>query len=100
MTYLQGELPKRFRDVDSPCGTFSMMPCQCGRTKQNSYRMIVGVLGPTATPVPPTVSISYPVTGKQTQPGFTVRAKATDDVRPPADRDAAPLGENRGMMVF
>ena len=81
MTYLQGELPKRFRDVDSPCGTFSMMPCQCGRTKQNSYRMIVGLLGPTANPIPPEVSISYPTADKKTQPGFTVRAKATDTVR-------------------
>lgn len=81
MTYLAGELPKRFRDVDAPCGEFQQFArCQCSSVPQNSYRHIVGMFGPGA-PTPPDLTLAYPVEGKPTQPGFTAVATATDDVR-------------------
>jgi hypothetical protein len=81
MTYLAGELPKRFRDVDAPCGEFEQFArCECKSTPQNSYRHIVGMFGPGA-PTPPDVTLLYPTEGKQTQPGFTAIVTALDDVR-------------------
>lgn len=81
MTYLGGDLPKRFRDVDAPCGELQQLQgCRCGGATQNSYRHIVGMFGPGA-PTPPEVAIKYPVAGKPTQPGFTAVVEAVDDVR-------------------
>jgi hypothetical protein len=81
MTYIAGDLPKRFRDVDAPCGEYMPLSrCDCKATPQNSYRHIVGMFGPGA-PTPPELTIEYPTEGKQTQPGFTAIATALDDVR-------------------
>ena len=80
MTYIDGNLPKRFRDEDADCGTLSRMSCACGSTKQNSYRHIVGLFGPGA-PTAPDLMVKYPTETKKTQPGFTAVARALDDVR-------------------
>lgn len=80
MTYIDGNLPKRFRDIDSDCGTLSVEGCACGSLKQNSYRRIVALFGP-GLPTAPDVMIRYPTTGTKTQPGFTAVARALDDVR-------------------
>src|SRR5205814_6592448 len=81
MTYIQGDTPKRFRDVDADCGELATRACACaGRPKQNSYRLIVGKFGPGA-PTPPDLMVISPTDGKTIQPGFRVSAKATDDVR-------------------
>jgi hypothetical protein len=81
MTYLAGDEPKRFRDVDAQCGEYQAQAgCACGGVTQNSYRHIVGMFGP-GVPTPPALTIKNPVAGKPTQPGFTAVALATDDVR-------------------
>jgi hypothetical protein len=81
MTYLGGDLPKRFRDVDAQCGEYEAASrCQCKSTPQNSYRHIVGMFGP-GLPTPPELTIKNPVEGKPTQPGFTALAIAIDEVR-------------------
>jgi len=80
MTYLPGYYPKRFQDDDSQCGRFQLETCMCGRTTQNSYRMIVGLFGPGA-PITPDVMILRPSDGKVVQPGFAVSATATSIVR-------------------
>ncbi len=81
LTYLNGDLPKRFRDIDAPCGEYEQLPrCSCKTTPQNTYRHIVGMFGPGA-PTPPTLAIKNPVDGKPTQPGFTAVIDALDDVR-------------------
>lgn len=81
MTYLTGDMPKRFRDVDAPCGEYEKLArCDCQSGPQNSYRHIVGMFGPGA-PTPPELTIKVPVEGKATQPGFTAVAQAIDDVR-------------------
>jgi len=81
MTYLSGDEPKRFRDVDAPCGELAIFSrCNCKPMPQNSYRHIVGMFGP-GVPTPPDLEIRYPIAGKKTQPGFTAIADAIDEVR-------------------
>jgi hypothetical protein len=80
MTYLQGDLPKRFRDIDAQCGERELRACSCGRATQNSYRLIVGQFG-VGAPTPPDVAIKYPEEGRPVQPGFPVVVDAQDDVR-------------------
>jgi hypothetical protein len=81
MTYLSGDEPKRFRDVDAQCGEYEVFPrCDCKASPQNSYRHIVGMFGPGA-PTPPELTIKNPLASKPTQPGFTAVAVAIDDVR-------------------
>jgi hypothetical protein len=81
MTYIQGDLPKRFRDQSSECGELDARSCGCpNRPKQNSYRMIVGLFGPGA-PTPPEVTFNSPSDGKEIQPGFRAVIKAVDEVR-------------------
>ncbi|HTL34086.1 MAG TPA: Ig-like domain-containing protein [Kofleriaceae bacterium] len=81
MTYIQGGLPKRFRDVNADCGELESRACGCAsRPKQNSYRMIVGLFGPGA-PTAPEVSFTSPAAGGEIQPGFRAVVKALDDVR-------------------
>jgi hypothetical protein len=81
MTYLGGDMPKRFRDIDAPCGELEQLTrCECGGSTQNTYRHIVEMFGPGA-PTPPAMTIDYPPDGKKTQPGFTAVATAIDDVR-------------------
>jgi hypothetical protein len=80
LTYLDGDLPKRFRDVDAPCGEYDEASCRCARQTQNSYRTIVGLFGPGA-PTPPEVVFKRPSEGKEVQPGFKAVIDAQDDVR-------------------
>jgi len=81
MTYVSGDLPKRFRDQDADCGEFESRACSCATGgKQNSYRTIVGLFGPGA-PTPPVITVQRPTDGKQVQPGFRMSVKALDDVR-------------------
>jgi len=80
MTYLQGELPKRFRDVDAPCGESVTRTCQCPGATQNSYRKIVGQFG-VGQPTPPEVTFERPADGRTIQPRYTVTVHALDDVR-------------------
>lgn len=46
MTYLDGCGPKKFQDVDAPCGEFSEASCTCGNATQNSHRHLLNILGP------------------------------------------------------
>lgn len=50
MTYLTGCGPKRFRDLDAPCGGYGARACECGGATQNSYRMLLAALGPAGQP--------------------------------------------------
>jgi len=81
LTYLDGDLPKRFRDVDANCGEFAENNpgCRC-RNKQNTYRTIVTMFGEGA-PVPPTAQFKYIAEGKTVQPGFVAVVEALDAVR-------------------
>lgn len=80
MTYLPGDLPKRFQDTEAECGEFQFRTCQCGGAKQNSYRKIVALFGPGA-PTPPTIALKRPTDGAKVQPGFNISVDAQDDVR-------------------
>lgn len=82
LTYLDGDLPKRFRDVSAPCGEYASgtPACRCGSQMQNSYRDILALFGPGA-PTPPDVLFKQLTDGKQVQPGFEVVIEALDDVR-------------------
>jgi len=46
MTYLGGCGAKGFVDRDAPCGEKKARACRSGEATQNSYRMLLGVLGP------------------------------------------------------
>lgn len=81
LTYLDGDLPKRFRDEAGQCGEYALAArCGCGGTTQNTYRRIVGMFG-VGAPTPPDVLFKRPVEGKQVQPGFQAVIDAQDDVR-------------------
>jgi hypothetical protein len=45
MTYLTGCGPKRYQDVDAPCGEGAPRQCVCGSETQNSYRRLLVTLG-------------------------------------------------------
>ena len=45
MTYLEGCGPKRFQNVDSPCGEYAPRPCTCGGETQSAFRRIELVAG-------------------------------------------------------
>jgi hypothetical protein len=79
MTYLGGDLPKMFQAVDAQCGRYMVEPCTCGSPTQNSYALLLALLGPGA-PTPPDLAITQPPDGKKVQPGFEIRATAMDDV--------------------
>ncbi|MBK9069419.1 MAG: hypothetical protein IPL79_00185 [Myxococcales bacterium] len=79
MTYLSGQLPKRFQNVDAFCGEDQNRPCECGPSKQNSWEYLMNLFGP-STPIPPTVSISVPPDGARVAQGFAVKAIYNDDV--------------------
>lgn len=80
MTYLQGDLPKRFRDQAGQCGEFEFRACQCGGQSQNSYRKLLTMFG-VGAPTPPTMKLKRPVEGGKVQPGFNIVVDAFDDVR-------------------
>lgn len=78
MTYIQGDLPKRFQWADAPCGTGGPASCQCSAGKQNSYKHIYDLFGVGAA-TPPSVAIKSPTDHKKVTPRFPVRVDATDD---------------------
>jgi len=67
MTYIDGDLPKRFRDIDSLCGEYEGTVCQCTGQPQNSYRRIVELFGP-GVPTPPARRPHRPQGGARPQP--------------------------------
>ncbi len=50
MTYLDACGPKRFRDLEAPCGGYGERACECGGSSQNSYRKLLEALGPAGQP--------------------------------------------------
>jgi len=79
MTYIQGDLPKRFQWQDAPCGTNTPAGCQCSTTgTQNSYKHIYTLFG-VGQPTPPTVMITSPTDGKKVTPKFPILIDAQDD---------------------
>jgi hypothetical protein len=80
LTYLPGDLPKRFRDEDARCGEFSERQCACPVATQNSYRRIVGLFGP-GVPTPPETAFVRPADGREIQPGYKVAVHSVDDIR-------------------
>lgn len=78
LTYLEGNLPKRFQAADAQCGEGIPRVCTCTGGMQNSYEHILAMFGP-GTPTPPSVTVKSPTNGKQVQPGFITRLTATDD---------------------
>ena len=78
MTYLSGCGKKSFQDFDARCGEYSARSCSCGGSTQNSHRLLLGHFG-SATPSPPTVTITAPENGAQVSRGFVVRFDAEDN---------------------
>lgn len=82
MSYLGGNLPKRFQAVDAPCGEGQPRACKgcpVGTNMQNSYAKILALFGP-GVPTPPMVVVKSPTSGTTVQPHFVTRLTATDDV--------------------
>ena len=77
MTYLFNCGDKAFRDIDAQCGEYSARSCQCGGSTQNSHREITNIWG-ASDPTPPDVEITEPLNNAAVQPGFVVRASASD----------------------
>lgn len=78
MTYIQGDLPKRFQWSDAQCGTGGPAACQCSAGTQNSYKHIFDLFG-VGTPTPPMLTVLSPTDGKKVTPRFPVRVSAADD---------------------
>ena len=79
LTYLQGNLPKRFQANDAQCGEGIPRVCNCTTNGlQNTYTHIYDMFGP-GTPTPPTLTVKTPGNGKKVQPGFITRVTASDD---------------------
>jgi MYXO-CTERM domain-containing protein len=51
MTYMDACGPKRFQDVEAPCGGYGERACECGGATQSSYRKLLEALGPAGAPV-------------------------------------------------
>ena len=78
LTYLAGNLPKRFQAANAQCGEGIPRVCTCTGGQQNSYEHILAMFGP-GTPTPPMLTVKAPTNGKKVQPGFVTRVTATDD---------------------
>lgn len=79
LTYLQGNLPKRFQAADAQCGEGIPRVCTCTPNgMQNTYEHILAMFGP-GTPTPPMLTVRAPANGKKVQPGFITRVTASDD---------------------
>ncbi len=46
MTYLSGCGPKKFKNIDAPCGESVDRQCQCGAATQNSVQFLTDIFGP------------------------------------------------------
>ncbi|MBI4510266.1 MAG: Ig-like domain-containing protein [Deltaproteobacteria bacterium] len=89
MTYLEWDPatnrscgPKTFQDKDVQCGEYQPRSrCRCGGATQNSVKVLYEVLGPAREdPIAPQVSITSPSNGAVLEPGFAVKANATDNI--------------------
>ncbi len=82
MTYLTNCGNKSFQDQDVSCGEYSARSCQCGGSTQNSYQMLLSLLGPPnqGDTTPPQVAITQPANNATVAPGFVVSANASDNV--------------------
>ena len=78
MTYLDGDLPKRFQWATAQCGEFMTRPCTCADPMPSSYQKIQSIFG-VGNPNAPSVAVTWPLDGATVQPGFTTRATAMDD---------------------
>jgi MYXO-CTERM domain-containing protein len=78
MTYLGGCGNKSYQDVDARCGEGSPRNCECGGATQNSFRRILATFG-SATPTPPSVTITEPLPNAQVEAGFVVQVDLQDD---------------------
>ncbi|MBA3451723.1 MAG: hypothetical protein H0T42_01350 [Deltaproteobacteria bacterium] len=76
-SYLPFSGRRTFQDVESACGETSERPCACGRATQNSVRVLLDRLGPTASAdsAPPAVSITASAGSRGSQ---AVRVRVTD----------------------
>lgn len=79
MTWATGCGEKTFLDEWVNCGEEEPRECTCGGPTQNSYQMLLGILGPHVPSKPPSVGISAPEEGALVLPGFTVEVDAVDD---------------------
>lgn len=84
MTYLgwcsDGSTPdKQFQDTYSSCGEYRARDCTCGGTTQNSYQKLMEALGP-VNGERPTISITTPRNRSAVEPGFVIKATASDDI--------------------
>jgi len=88
MTYLPYNGERWFQDQMADCGEAT--PRACGisgapacRDRQNSYALLMERIGAAGTGDidPPTVAITSPADNATVDPGFTVTATVTDDVR-------------------
>lgn len=82
MTYLTNCGNKSFQDQDVSCGEYSARSCQCGGSTQNSYQMLLSILGPPnqGDNIPPDIAITEPANGATVAQGFVVKANASDNV--------------------
>ena len=79
MTYLRDCGAKSFQDADANCGEDGARACACGGTTQNSYRILMQVLGSGEADVtPPDLSILKPLEGETVAPGFSIEGTASD----------------------
>jgi hypothetical protein len=78
LTYLEGNLPKRFQADDAQCGEGVPRICMCTGGTQNTYMHMLSMFGP-GTPTPPMLTVKSPTNGKKLQPGFITRVNASDD---------------------
>lgn len=79
MTYLPYNQRRYFQNVDANCGEDVARACACGGSPtQNSVEDIAAVFG-LDDPTPPLVTITAPTNDESVEPGFAVRATATDD---------------------
>lgn len=78
LTYLEGNLPKRFQAADAQCGEGIPRTCMCTGGLQNSYEHIIAMFG-AGTPTPPMLTVKAPTSGRKVQPGFITRVVASDD---------------------
>jgi Bacterial Ig domain len=77
MTYLDGGEPKRFQNVDAPCGTNAVATCYSGASTQNSVAMLRQIVG-SAAATPPAVAITSPGSGAVVTPGFLLTDTVAD----------------------
>lgn len=85
MTYLNGCMPKMFRDKNIQCQD-SMIPpnpvpqCRCGGSAQNSHKWLIALFGPGEGADAPVVTFTTPAANASVMNGFPIQVE-TDDIR-------------------